>query len=86
MKCGGVAIILKDIDSIIHIPFDLVITVCENASQTCPIFPGNTPVKHIGFDDPDGQGYESFKLCFDRIKENLLPFVANLSSCNSASR
>lgn len=28
----------KGIDSIIHIPFDLVITVCENASQTCPIF------------------------------------------------
>ena len=75
----------KDIDSIIHIPFDLVITVCENASQTCPIFPGNIPVKHIGFDDPDGQGYESFKLCFDRIKENLLPFVQTYLLGNSAS-
>ena len=74
----------KDIDSIIHIPFDLVITVCDNASQTCPIFPRNIPVKHIGFDDPDGQGYESFKLCFDRIKENLLPFVQTYLLSNSA--
>ena len=65
----------KDIDSIIHIPFDLVITVCENASQTCPIFPGNTPVKHMGFDDPDGQEYNAFKLCFEEIKENLLPYI-----------
>ena len=76
----------KDIDSIIHIPFDLVITVCENASQTCPIFPGNIPVKHIGFDDPDGQRYESFKLCFDRIKENLLPFVQTYLLSNSAPK
>ena len=65
----------KDIDSIIHIPFDLVITVCENASQTCPIFPGNTTVKHLGFDDPDGQEYNAFKLCFEEIKENLLPYI-----------
>ena len=75
----------KDIDSIIHIPFDLVITVCENASKKCPIFPGNIPVNNIGFDDPDGQGYESFKLCFDRIKENLLPFVQTYLLSNSAS-
>ena len=75
----------KDIDSIIHIPFDLVITVCENASQTCPIFPGNTSVTHMGFDDPDGQGYESFKLCFEEIKENLLPFVQTYLLGNSAS-
>ena len=65
----------KDIDSIIHIPFDLVITVCENASQTCPIFPGNTPVKHMGFDDPDGQEYNAFKFCFEEIKDNLLPYI-----------
>ena len=75
----------KDIDSIIHIPFDLVITVCENASQTCPIFPGNIPVKHIGFDDTDGQGYASFKLCFEEIEENLLPFVQTYLLSNSAS-
>ena len=65
----------KNIDSIIHNPINLVITVCENASQTCPILPGNTPVKQIGYDDPDGQEYNAFKLCFEEIKDNLLPYI-----------
>ena len=65
----------KDIESIIHIPFDLVITVCENASQTCPVFPSNIPVTHMGFNDPDGEDFEAFELCFEKIKENLLPFI-----------
>ena len=41
-----------------HIDFDLVITVCDNASQTCPIFPGKTELVHLGFDDPDGKDFE----------------------------
>ena len=65
----------KVIESVMHLSFDLVITVCENASQTCPVFPGNTPVTHMGFDDPDGKSFESFELCFNQIKENLLPFI-----------
>ncbi|MCA9291854.1 MAG: arsenate reductase ArsC [Phycisphaerales bacterium] len=31
---------------------DLVITVCGHAHETCPVFPGRTPVVHRGFDDP----------------------------------
>ena len=32
--------------------FDLVITVCDQAQQQCPIFPGETEVMHVGFTDP----------------------------------
>jgi arsenate reductase (thioredoxin) len=32
--------------------FDLVITVCDQAQQECPIFPGDTEVMHAGFPDP----------------------------------
>ncbi len=32
--------------------FDVVITVCGHAHETCPIFPGNAKVIHQGFDDP----------------------------------
>jgi arsenate reductase len=65
----------KALESVMHISFDLVVTVCENAKQTCPVFPGNIPVKHIGFNDPDGKEYEAFELCFEEIKEDLLPFI-----------
>ena len=67
----------KDIESIIHIPFDLVITVCENASQTCPVFPGKAEVIHQGFKDPDGQEYKAFEECFNQIKNKLLPLIQN---------
>jgi len=56
----------------------LVITVCENASQNCPVFPSNTQLIHIGFEDPYGQSYEAFELCFEQIKNRLLPLVKSI--------
>ena len=41
----------KTIDEL-DVEFDLVITVCGHANESCPVFSGNTKVKHIGFDDP----------------------------------
>ncbi|MCF6291193.1 MAG: arsenate reductase ArsC [Desulfobacterales bacterium] len=32
--------------------FDYVITVCDQANEACPLFPGNTEIIHHGFDDP----------------------------------
>ena len=34
------------------IDFDYVITVCDNARETCPMFPSRAKVIHMGFDDP----------------------------------
>ena len=65
----------KKLESIIHINFDLVVTVCNHASQTCPIFPGTTEMMHIGFEDPDGGDYQAFELCFNQIKARLLPNI-----------
>ncbi len=42
----------KRVDELAGIPFDYVITVCDHAHESCPLFPGRTRVVHRGFDDP----------------------------------
>jgi arsenate reductase (thioredoxin) len=42
----------KSVDALAGEAFDLVITVCDQAQQQCPIFPGETEVMHVGFPDP----------------------------------
>jgi arsenate reductase (thioredoxin) len=39
----------KDVE---HMPFEYVITVCSDAHESCPVFPGHAKVLHVGFDDP----------------------------------
>ncbi len=56
-------------------PFDLVVTVCDNAKESCPVFPASVKTLHVGFEDPDGKGYEAFEKTKDMIKERLLPIV-----------
>ena len=43
----------KSVEQFINENFDYVITVCDNAKETCPIFTGNVKQRlHIGFEDP----------------------------------
>src|SRR4030066_226903 len=42
----------KSVDDLDGEQFDLVITVCDQAQQQCPIFPGDTEIMHMGFPDP----------------------------------
>ncbi len=65
----------KHLDEIIDIDFDLVVTVCDNAKETCPIFPKKTKTIHVGFDDPDTKEFNAFKETYMLIKENLLKEV-----------
>jgi len=62
----------KHLNDVINIDFDLVVTVCGNADQACPTFP--KPVKriHVGFEDPDGHGFEAFEETYTLIKDRLL--------------
>jgi len=66
----------KTIENIIHISYDLVITVCDNAKEVCPIFSSNTKIIHVGFEDPDGLDYNEFVNTYNLIKDELLPIVS----------
>jgi len=65
----------KNLDEVIDIPFDLVITVCDQAKETCPMFPRATEKIHVGFEDPDGKGYEEFAKTYKEIEKILLPKI-----------
>lgn len=65
----------KTIDKVIDNEYDLVVTVCSHANETCPMFPKVTKVIHVGFEDPDGKGFEAFEETYKQIEEILLPRV-----------
>lgn len=65
----------KNLDEIIDIPFDLVVTVCDHAHETCPMFPRPTPKIHVGFEDPDGKGFEAFRKIYEEMEAFLLPML-----------
>ncbi len=54
-------------------PFDLVVTVCDNAKEACPVFPGATQVLHWPFDDPaHASGTDEEKMaCFRRVRDEI---------------
>lgn len=67
----------KDIDQLLDEPVDLVVTVCDNAKETCPIFPRPVPQIHLPFHDPHGEPLESFIAVRDDIRQRLISAVKN---------
>jgi arsenate reductase len=65
----------KTLDTVKDEEFDLVVTVCDHANETCPIFPRPVKKIHVGFSDPDGKGYEAFEATYKEIEEVLLPKI-----------
>lgn len=63
--------------------FDYVITVCGNARESCPVFPGKTRVVHVGFDDPPRlveacQTGEEKLACYRRVRDEIRTFIEKL--------
>ncbi len=71
----------KTVDQFLSQSFDYVVTVCDNAKESCPVFFGNVKHRlHIGFDDPaDAAGTEEeiiavFRRVRDEIKKDFYRF------------
>ena len=65
----------KSVDEFIGKPIDYVITVCDNAKESCPVFPAGTSRMHWPFKDPPGplEGTEEerlaiFRMVWDQMK------------------
>src|SRR3989304_9507950 len=84
MKEVGIDIsngVAEDVDKYLSQSFDYVITVCDNAKETCPVFMGDVKHRiHIGFDDPaDAVGTEEdvmpvYRRVRDEIKRDFYEF------------
>ncbi len=73
----------KTVDTILEIPFDVVVTVCGHAHETCPMFPGKARVVHMGFDDPpklaaDARTPEEALNHYRRVRDEIRAFVQTL--------
>jgi len=74
----------KSVDQFLNEPFDYVITVCDNAKETCPVFIGKVKHHlHIGFEDPaDATGTNEeiisiFRKVRDEIKRDFFELYTN---------
>jgi arsenate reductase len=73
----------KHVDELKDIVFDYVVTVCDNAHESCPLFPGKTKVVHVGFDDPprlarNAKTEEEVLAHYRRVRDEIRTFVENL--------
>jgi arsenate reductase len=66
-----------------RVDFDYVVTVCDDARESCPLFPGKTKVVHVGFDDPPrlaaGATSDDERLApYRRVRDEIRAFVETL--------
>lgn len=72
----------NNVDEYSAVPFDMVITVCDNANEACPFFPGKVERFHQNFPDPakasgtPEEVMEEFKRVRDMIKVFAVDFVS----------
>ncbi len=73
----------KHVDELKGIVFDYVVTVCDHAHESCPLFPARTRVVHIGFDDPprlarDAKTEAEALGHYRRVRDEIRVFVEKL--------
>ena len=70
----------KHVDEIKDIDFDYVVTVCDNARESCPVFPRKTKLIHKAFEDPtfmDGTE-QQIKEAFRRLRDQMKEFITQM--------
>ena len=70
--------------------FDYVITLCDSAHESCPVFPGCAKVVHAGFDDPPGLARSAASeaealIPYRRVRDEIRAFIQTLPAGLSRS-
>jgi arsenate reductase len=65
------------------VEFDYVVTVCGQAHENCPLFPGKAKMVHVGFDDPpklaaNAKSEEERLIPYRRVRDEIKQFVETL--------
>ncbi|MEW6263298.1 MAG: arsenate reductase ArsC [Thermodesulfobacteriota bacterium] len=73
----------KDLNELTNRNFDYVVTICNKAKESCPIFPGKTKLIHQGFDDPPAlasgaSNEEEAMTHYRRVRDEIRAFVERL--------
>jgi arsenate reductase len=81
----------KLVDQFLSLPFDYVVTVCDNAKEQCPVFSGTVKRRlHIGFDDPadafgtDEEVIAEFRRVRDEIRDGFKKFYSEVQTISNA--
>lgn len=94
MREAGVDIgaqVSKHIDTLLDVPFDLVVTVCDKAAESCPVFPREVRTLHRGFQDPpklarnarnEGEALTHYR----RVRDEIRDFVETLPDISGLNR
>lgn len=73
----------KKVEELAGVDFDYVVTVCDHASESCPVFSGGAKVIHVGFDDPprlavDAKTEEERLAPYRRVRDEIRRFAEAL--------
>lgn len=73
----------KHVDELAHVAFDYVITVCDRAQESCPLFRRGTKVIHVGFDDPprmakNATDEEEALNIYRRVRDEIKTFIRGI--------
>jgi arsenate reductase len=70
----------KHVKEFLNKPLDYVVTVCGDARENCPVFPGKTELRHVGFEDPASAtgAEEEILAVFRKVRDGIRCYVESL--------